>query len=147
MRVSPSIDNCANSTITLGYPDKPLFIIEQKREFKNQWYEAKVYYGKFEYLVTGCLHGKANSNEVHAVLGTSLGKVPINDDYWRMYLPPTKVSNVQDVRLLRNFTKMASGYKWHYKSKRFYNHGFAHPPLPSTSKAMTLLLQALFSSR
>lgn len=124
MRASPSIDDCANSTITLGYSEQLLFVSEQKREFKNQWYEVKIYHGKFEYLVIGCLHVKVNSTEVQAVLEASLGKASINDSYWRMYVPSTNVPNVQDVRLLRNFTNMASGYKWYYKSKRLYDHDF-----------------------
>ncbi|GAN08494.1 hypothetical protein MAM1_0207d08006 [Mucor ambiguus] len=125
LRASQSIDDCANSTITLGFPVKPLFVIEQKREFRNQWLEAKIYYGKFEFLVTGCVYGNVNSTEVQAVLGASLGKAQVNEDYWRVYVPSSDAASVQDVRLLRDFTKSASGWKWRFKSKHFYDKGFS----------------------
>ncbi|KAL9536884.1 hypothetical protein MBANPS3_012286 [Mucor bainieri] len=105
LRASPTIDDCANNTVTVGYPTVPLF----------------TYYGKFEFLVTGCAHGKVDNDDVRAVLGASLGKPGLNDEYWRLYVPPTISQHVQDVRLLRNFTKAANGYKWRIKAKRFYH--------------------------
>lgn len=121
LRASPAVDDCANSTITVAFPSNPLFVIEQKREFTNQWYEAKIYYERFEFLVTGCVFGKSSSKEMQAVLEASFGKAVINDSYWRVYVPSNNIASVQDVRLLRNFTKTASGYKWRFKSKRFHN--------------------------
>lgn len=35
LRDSPSIDDCANSTITIGYPENLVFVVEQKREYRN----------------------------------------------------------------------------------------------------------------
>ncbi|KAL9553451.1 hypothetical protein MBANPS3_003290 [Mucor bainieri] len=74
LRASPTIDDCANNTVTVGCPTVPLFVIEQKREFRNQWLEAKTYCGKFEFLVTSCVHGKVDNDNVRAVLGATLSK-------------------------------------------------------------------------
>ncbi|EIE77433.1 hypothetical protein G6F46_012636 [Rhizopus delemar] len=125
LRDSPSIDDCANSTITIGYPENLVFVVEQKREYSNQWFEAKIYYKKFEFLVTGCLNGRYDNNAIQAFLGASLGKKFELNGYWRVYIPLEAVKCIKHARLLRNFTKNASGLKWLLKSERFHSNGFS----------------------
>ncbi|KAG1165520.1 hypothetical protein G6F49_012116 [Rhizopus delemar] len=125
LRDSPTIDDCANSTITIGYPENLVFVVEQKREYRNQWFEAKIYYKKFEFLVTGCLHGRYDNNTIQAFLGASLGKKFELNGYWRVYIPVELVKFIKHARLLRNFAKNASGLKWLLKSERFHSNGFS----------------------
>ncbi|OAD07233.1 hypothetical protein MUCCIDRAFT_107835 [Mucor lusitanicus CBS 277.49] len=73
MRGAKDVDDCANTTITVNYPETPRFVVEQKREYQNQWYEAKVYFKHFEFLVTGCLCGTYDDDDLQAFLGASLG--------------------------------------------------------------------------
>ncbi|CAO0794454.1 unnamed protein product [Mucor circinelloides] len=47
------------------------------------------------------------------------------EDYWRVYVPVVPVQAVAECRLLRNFTKRASGFKWHLKSERFHVNEFS----------------------
>ncbi|KAK4511782.1 uncharacterized protein ATC70_003781 [Mucor velutinosus] len=140
LRGIASVDDCAYSTITLGYRANPLFIIEQKREFRNQWTEAKIYFGQLKFLVTGCVHGSFNSSDTQAVLGASLGRNIPTNSYWRVYLASDTEAHIRDVRLLRDFTKKASGYKWHYKSKRFHDEGF------SSASALNLPLDDIIAA-
>lgn len=135
LRGNQEIDDCANNTITINYPNEPVFLLEQKREFKNQWYEAKVYFREFEFLITGCLQGRYDNDQVGAFLGASLGKYCDVEGYWRVYIPAKPNAYIKCHRLLRNFTRKASGYKWLYKSKTFVNRGFetSNPLLLHTS--------------
>ncbi|KAL7320121.1 hypothetical protein PS15m_000040 [Mucor circinelloides] len=131
MRDAKNIDDCANTTITIQRPSKAKFAVEQKREYQNQWLEAKLYFKNFEFLITGCLCGDFETKEVSAFLGASLGKDNM-DDYWRVYVSLVPAPVVRECRLLRNFTKRASGFQWLLKSKRFHENGF------STSSALSL---------
>lgn len=83
MRGASDIDDCANNTITIANPERAMFIVEQKREYQNQWIEAKVYYKNLEFLVTGRLCGSYASKEFDAFLGASLGNRLACDYYWR----------------------------------------------------------------
>lgn len=125
LRDSPSIDDYANSTITIGYPENLVFVVEQKREYRNQWFEAKIYYKKFEFLVTGCLYGHYDNSTIQPFLGASLGKKFELNGYWRVYVSVEVVTVIKHARLLRNFAKNASGLKWLLKSERFHNNGFS----------------------
>ncbi|KAL9556967.1 hypothetical protein PS6_002081 [Mucor atramentarius] len=49
------------------------------------------------------------------------------EDYWRVCVPVVPVQVVAECRLLRNFTKRASGFKWHWKSERFHVNEFSTP--------------------
>jgi len=71
------------------------------------------------------------TEKMKAFLGASLGKDNM-DDYWRVYVPLVPALALRECRLLRNFTKRASGFQWLLKSKRFHENGF------STSSALSL---------
>lgn len=124
MRGAKSIDDCANTTITVNHPAKAMFTIEQKREFQNQWYEAKVYFKNFELLITGCLCGNDGNDNVDAFLGASLRNYNAAENYWRLYVPKESVSVVRECRLLRNFAKAATNFQWLLKYRRFQESGF-----------------------
>ncbi|KAL7319171.1 hypothetical protein PS15m_002341 [Mucor circinelloides] len=106
MRDAKNIDDCANTTIAIQHPFKAKFAVEQKREYQNQWLEAKLYFKNFEFLVTGCIRGDFETEKVKAFLGASLGKDNM-DDYWRVYVPLVPTLVVRECRLLRNFNKRA----------------------------------------
>ncbi|KAL9543619.1 hypothetical protein MBANPS3_008035 [Mucor bainieri] len=135
MRDAKTIDDCANTTVAVGHPARPAFVLEQKREFQNQWHEAKLYFKNFELLVTGCLCGtyedgnsgssSNSSSKIYAFLGASLGKHAGADDYWRVYVPLVPTQVVSECRLLRSSTKAASGLQWLLKSRRFHANGYS----------------------
>jgi|GEM_PF-4710005 len=125
LRGRKEIDDCANNTITSEHPSKPKFVVEHKREYENQWLEAKIYFKNFEFLVTACLCGNYNDHDFDAFLGASLGNRLALNDYWRVYVPLASTPVARQSRLLRNFTKRASGFDWHLKSQRFYDNGFS----------------------
>lgn len=75
--------------------------------------------------MTGCLHGHYNNSTIQAFLGASLGKKFELNGYWRVYIPLESVTVIKHARLLRNFTKNASGFKWLLKSERFHDNGFS----------------------
>lgn len=49
MRDVKDIDDSANTAITTRHPAKARLIVEQRREYQNQWLEAKLYFKNFEF--------------------------------------------------------------------------------------------------
>ncbi|KAI8991590.1 hypothetical protein BDF20DRAFT_797743, partial [Mycotypha africana] len=71
VRNCPHIDDCAHTTLTDKYPQDPLFKGERKTEHGREWCEIKVFWKKFEFLITGGLYGSYLDNNIHGFLGSS----------------------------------------------------------------------------
>ncbi|EPB88751.1 hypothetical protein HMPREF1544_04390 [Mucor circinelloides 1006PhL] len=49
MRDVKDINDSANTAITIRHPAKARLIVEQRREYQNQWLESKLYFKNLEF--------------------------------------------------------------------------------------------------
>ncbi|CAO3614903.1 unnamed protein product [Cunninghamella blakesleeana] len=131
---SKHVDDCA---LEQQYPittAKSKAIIQNKSYKGTVWNELSIYWGKFEFLVTGGLAGTINEIEgISAFLGPAL---PIilpssnnNNNEMKIFTRINSPNIIQRERRLRNYGKSSSNYKWSYHSSSFSNNGFisTHP--------------------
>lgn len=125
------IDDCATNQIPKNVTFPKVFV-QKKTEFRNQWLEVSIIWDRIELLITGGIYGyqmkSSNKHDaLHAFLGPSLPISSIETNgTWEILVSESYIKNdiIQETRMIRNFTKNSSNYKWCIKSARYCRKGF-----------------------
>ncbi|GAA5815964.1 hypothetical protein MFLAVUS_009483 [Mucor flavus] len=151
IRNENSVDPCAINTHTMNYPDTSVVKILQKSFKRTTWQELSILYGRLELLVTGGIYGFTTGGILGSFLGANLKITkPINTKISaNIYLiQPSHLLVFQEERLLQNYARLATNYKWGFRSTRFFAKGFKTVnPLytgnNSIKRAASLILRCL----
>lgn len=105
-------------------------VFERKTAQKSAWYELKIYFMRYELLVTGGVYGRIDEGQFKCFLESSKaqGKL-VKQSHWIVLAPTVAVSFERDICLLQGFRNKACIYKWAFKSLNFVKREFytAHP--------------------
>ncbi|CAO3694753.1 unnamed protein product [Rhizopus stolonifer] len=123
------IDDCAQDSFWLMYPDELEVYEIKKNEKGHSWTEICMFWDRLEFLVTGGFRGNYSDDTVIPFLGSALQPLrPVNSgtktSTKNVIIKTIPCATIQTTRRLQQYNKSAAKQGWLFKSSKFVKKGF-----------------------
>lgn len=123
------IDDCAQDSFWLMYPDELEVHEIKKNEKGHSWVEICMFWDRLEFLVTGGFRGNYSDGTVIPFLGPALQTLrPANSETKtntkNVVIKTAPCDTIQTTRRLQQYNKSAAKQEWHFMSSKFVKKGF-----------------------